>query len=252
MLKTTALSKSFGALQATKDVTLHLPPGARHALIGPNGAGKTTLFNLLAGEILPDAGGIELNGRDVTRASPDARARAGLGRSYQRNNLFESETVRQNLLFADIAARGYGWHFWRRLADDRRANALAEQVAAQVGLAQVLEKPVASLSYGARRQLEVGLALIGKPKVLLLDEPAAGMSAEETGRMLALIDSLPRDLAILIVEHDMDLVFAHADRITVLSYGEVLFEGTPEEVRNSTLVQETYLGEAETVEGAPC
>ncbi len=251
MLKATGLSKSFGALQATRDVSLHLPPGARHALIGPNGAGKTTLFNLLAGEIMPDTGRIILNGRDVTRAAPDTRARAGLGRSFQRNNLFEAETVRQNLLFADIAARGYGWHFWRRLSTDRRGNALAERVAGQVGLADALDRPVASLSYGARRQLEVGLALIGQPKVLLLDEPAAGMSADETDRMLALIDGLPRDLAILIVEHDMDLVFAHAERITVLAQGEVLFEGTPEEVRNSDLVQKTYLGDGGAA-AAPC
>ena len=245
MLKATGVCKSFGALQATKDVSLDLQPGARHALIGPNGAGKTTFFNLLTGELLPDEGRIELDGQDVTKASPDHRARAGLGRSFQRNNLFEHETVRQNLLFADIAAKGYGWQFWRRLSTDRRANALAEQIAEQVGLADTLETRVTSLSYGARRQLEVGLALIGQPKVLLLDEPAAGMSADETDRMMALIDGLASDLAILIVEHDMDLVFAHASRITVLNYGEVLFEGTPDEVRNSALVQETYLGEAE-------
>lgn len=245
MLKASGLCKNFGALQATQGVTLDLAPGARHALIGPNGAGKTTLFNLLAGELLPDAGSIILDGKDVTKASPDARARAGLGRSFQRNNLFDAETIRQNLLFADIAARGYGWQFWRRLSADRRANALAEETAEQVGLSQSLDTAVSSLSYGVRRQLEVGIALIGQPKVLLLDEPAAGMSANETERMLTLIDDLPKDLAILIVEHDMDLVFAHADRITVLNYGQVLFEGTPEEVRASALVQETYLGEAE-------
>ena len=245
MLKATGVSKSFGALQATNNVSLELQPGARHALIGPNGAGKTTFFNLLTGEIFPDEGRIELDGQDVTKASADRRARAGLGRSFQRNNLFEHETVRQNLLFADIAAQGYGWQFWRRLSADRRANGLAEAVAAQVGLVDALETRVTSLSYGARRQLEVGLALIGQPKVLLLDEPAAGMSADETDRMMALIDTLPRNLAVLIVEHDMDLVFAHADRITVLAQGEVLFEGTPEEVRASALVQETYLGEAE-------
>jgi len=247
VLEAQGLWKRFGALQAARDVSFRLPGGARHALIGPNGAGKTTLFNLLAGEIRPDAGRILLDGRDVTRASPDARASAGLGRSFQRNNLFENETVRENLLLADIAAKGYGWHFWRRLAGDRRANALAEQTAAQVGLGDRLEEPVTRLSYGARRQLEVGLALVGQPRVLLLDEPAAGMSADETDRMMALIDSLPRDMAVFIVEHDMDLVFAHAERITVLNYGEVLFEGTPEEVRASTLVQETYLGEP-----APC
>ncbi len=243
MLEAVGLCKRFGALDATHNVSLRLEAGARHAIIGPNGAGKTTLFNLLAGEIRPDSGRILLDGREVTRASPDARARAGLGRSFQRNNLFESETVALNLALADIARRGTGWQVWRRLASDRAARARAEAVAAQVGLGDDLASPVASLSYGARRQLEVALALMGEPKVLLLDEPTAGMSPEETGRMLGLIDSLPAGLAVLIVEHDMDLVFAHAHRITVLNYGEVLFEGTPDEVRASALVQDTYLGE---------
>ena len=252
MLRATNLCKTFGALQATHDVTLRLAPGARHALIGPNGAGKTTLFNLLAGEILPDTGTIELNGQDVTKASPNRRARAGLARSFQRNNLFDSESVLQNLLLADIASRGTGWHFWRRLATDRAANARAEVIAEQTGLTDYLKTTVSSLSYGARRQLEVGLALIGQPKILLLDEPAAGMSAGETDRMLGLISSLPRDLTILIVEHDMDLVFAHADCITVLNYGQVLFQGTPAEVRSSALVQETYLGVPNSIEVEPC
>jgi branched-chain amino acid transport system ATP-binding protein len=247
MLEAVGLCKRFGALDATRAVSLRLEAGARHAIIGPNGAGKTTLFNLLAGEIRPDSGRIMLDGREVTRASPDARARAGLGRSFQRNNLFESETVALNLALADIARRGTGWQVWRRLASDRAARARAETVAAQVGLGDDLDNPVASLSYGARRQLEVALALMGEPKVLLLDEPTAGMSPEETGRMLGLIDSLPAGLAVLIIEHDMDLVFAHAHRITVLNYGEVLFEGTPDEVRASALVQDTYLGE-----GIPC
>ena len=248
MLEAAGLSKRFGALQATYDVSLRLEAGARHAIIGPNGAGKTTLFNLLAGEIRPDAGRISLDGRDVTQASPDARARAGLGRSFQRNNLFETETVALNLALADIARRGSGWQVWRRLDADKAARERCAMMAERVGLAHDLARPVASLSYGARRQLEVALALMGEPKVLLLDEPTAGMSPEETGRMLALIDGLPSDLAVLIVEHDMDLVFAHATRITVLNYGKVLFEGAPEEVRASALVQETYLGE----NTAPC
>jgi branched-chain amino acid transport system ATP-binding protein len=247
VLEATHLSKRFGALQATSDVSIHLPAGARHALIGPNGAGKTTLFNLLTGEIRPDEGHISLSGRDITRASPDKRARAGIGRSFQRNNLFEAESVRLNLALADIAAKGHGWHFWRRLGSDRQASARIERIAERIGLLESLSEPVAGLSYGTRRQLEIGLALMAEPRLLLLDEPAAGMSAEETARLLDLVASLPRDLAVLIVEHDMDLVFAHAERITVLNYGEILFEGTPDEVRASTLVQETYLGEH-----APC
>tara|TARA_R110002096_G_scaffold62710_1_gene154702 strand:+ start:352 stop:1101 length:750 start_codon:yes stop_codon:yes gene_type:complete len=249
MLEAIGLSKRFGALQATHEVSLRLEAGARHAIIGPNGAGKTTLFNLLAGELQPDAGSILLNGRNVTRASADARARAGLARSFQRNNLFEPETVALNLALADIAHTGAGWHIWRRLSQDRAQAARIEGIAEQVGLADRLQQPVRSLSYGARRQLEVGLALTGAPRVLLLDEPTAGMSPEETGRMLALIDTLPPNLAVLIVEHDMDLVFAHADRITVLNYGEVLFEGTPDQVRASSVVQETYLGEEGVI---PC
>ncbi len=242
MLRAENLLKAFGAFQVTKEVSLEIPAGVRHAIIGPNGAGKTTLFNLLAGELMPDSGRILIDGRNVTGYAPDRRARMGLSRSFQKNNLFMSGTVRGNLMVADIVARGYGFHFWERLTKNRRAREKTEAVAEQVGLSNLLDQDVSKLSYGAQRQLEVGLALMPDPKVLLLDEPTSGMSPEETGRMLQLIDDLPRELAVLLIEHDMDLVFSHADRITVLNYGEILMEGTPQEVRGSDVVQETYLG----------
>lgn len=242
MLQAEKIFKSFGALQVTREVSLEIPIGVRHAIIGPNGAGKTTLFNLIAGELTPDEGRILIDGHDVTHFSVDRRARRGLSRSFQKNNLFLSGTVRDNLMLADIAAEGYGFHFWRQLSKNRAAFEKTDAVAEQVGLTDLLERGVSELSYGAQRQLEVGLALMAAPKVLLLDEPTSGMSPEETGRMLQLIDDLPRDLAVLLIEHDMDLVFSHADRITVLNYGEILMEGTPEEVRGSDVVQETYLG----------
>ena len=240
MLRADALNKSFGALTVTRDISLAVAPGARHALIGPNGAGKTTLFNLLTGELAPDSGRVSLDGRDVTRQPPDRRARAGLARSYQRNNLFESMTVRDNLITALIAARGLGRVFWRPLGGlDRDAAGLAEKT----GVAGALDEPARTLSYGMQRQLEVGLALASDPKVLLLDEPTSGMSPEETEAMRRLIAGLPADLAVLIIEHDIDLVLGLADRVTVLDYGTVLFEGTPDEVRASQAVRQRYLGE---------
>ncbi len=242
MLRAERIFKSFGALQVTRDVSLEIPVGVRHAIIGPNGAGKTTLFNLIAGELTPDEGRVLIDGLDVTHFSVDRRARRGLSRSFQKNNLFLSGTVRDNLMLAHIVAGGYGTQFWRRLSGNRAAHEKTAAIAEQVGLADLLERGVSELSYGAQRQLEVGLALMAAPKVLLLDEPTSGMSPEETGRMLQLIDELPRELAVLLIEHDMDLVFAHADRITVLNYGEILMEGTPEEVRGSDVVQEIYLG----------
>jgi branched-chain amino acid transport system ATP-binding protein len=242
MLRAEGLQKHFGALAVTRDVSLQVAAGTRHAIIGPNGAGKTTLFNLLAGELTPSAGHIYIDGHDVTRTAVEGRARRGLARSFQKNNLFVTRTVRANLLLGDIAGHGYGHRMWSRLSQFRAAHERAEMVAGQVGLGAVLEQPVAALSYGAQRQLEVGLTLMGKPRILLLDEPTSGMSPQETARMLALIDALPRELAVLIIEHDMDLVFAHADRITVLNYGSVLMEGTADEVRASQIVHDTYLG----------
>jgi len=242
MLRAERLSHAFGALQVTRDVSLDVPAGVRHAIIGPNGAGKTTLFNLLAGEIRPRSGRILIDERDATRMAPNERARLGLSRSFQRNNVFPGLSVRENLMLAYFARSGRSRVFWRPATRERQAADSVEQVAEQVGLADALGRRVNVLSYGAVRQLEIGLALATVPRVLMLDEPTSGMSPEETGRMLALVGSLPRDLAVVVIEHDMDMVFEVADRITVLNYGEVLLEGTPEEVRGSAIVQETYLG----------
>jgi len=242
MLRAETLTKSFGALEVTRQVSFEVPAGRRLAIIGPNGAGKTTLFNLLAGEIAPSSGRIVLGNRDVTALAPDRRARLGLARSFQKNNLFPRLTLRANLLLAQLAHSGEARCFWRRLSRLQRPQRRAEAIARQVGLEAQLEEPAGTLSYGAQRQLEIGLALATAPKVLLLDEPTSGMSPEETQRMLDLVQALPRDLAVVVVEHDMDLVFGTADRIMVLNYGQVLLEGAPEEVRASRAVQETYLG----------
>jgi len=242
MLVASGLTKSFGALTVTRGITLELPAGRRHAVIGPNGAGKTTLFNLLTGELAPDAGSIVLAGRDLTRASPDARARCGLARSFQTNNLFPAMTVLESLATACAIADGGGWRMWRRFGADRPLQMRARDLAAAIGLAAVAEQPARQLPYGAQRQLEVGLALATRPKVLLLDEPTAGMSPEETASMQRLIAGLPAALTVVVIEHDMEVVFSLAERITVLDYGNVLLEGTPQEVRASELVRQRYLG----------
>jgi len=243
MLEARGLRKAFGALEVTRDVSLMVPEGARHAVVGPNGSGKTTLFNLLTGELQPDEGRVLLNGRDVTARPPDARARAGLTRSFQKNNLFMDLTVRENLALALAIGKGLGSVFWHRFERMHGLVARAEALAERVRLSDVLDLPVHTLPYGTQRQLEVGLALAIEPKVLLLDEPTAGMSAEETQAMTALIAGLPPEIAVLIIEHDMEVVFEIAERVTVLDYGSILAEGTPQEVRATEVVRRRYLGE---------
>ena len=238
------LRKSFGSLRVTDEVSLRLPAGRRHGLIGPNGAGKTTLFDLITGEVEADAGEVFLGGRSLNRVPPDARARAGLARSFQRNNLFPGLTVHENLALACALKHGIGHVFWRRL---ERFTALwqeAEENAGRLGLADHLGQRVSTLAYGTQRQLEIGLALVQEPLLLLLDEPTAGMSPEETAGILELLSSLPESLTLLIIEHDMDVIFGLAERITVLDYGRVLLEGTPGEVRGSDEVRRRYLGAA--------
>jgi len=243
MLEARGLRKSFGALEATRDVSLALPEGARQAVVGPNGSGKTTLFNLLTGELRPDEGRVLLGGRDITALPPNARARAGLTRSFQKNNLFMDLTVRENIALALAIGERAGAVFWRRFERMPGLLARAEALAERVRLADVLGVPVRTLPYGTQRQLEVGLALAIEPKVLLLDEPTAGMSAEETRAMTSLIAGLPREIAVLVIEHDMEVVFEIAERVTVLDYGSILAEGTPQEVRASEAVRRRYLGE---------
>jgi len=238
------LCKSFGALEVARGISLQLPRGARHAIVGPNGSGKTTLFNLLSGELRPDAGQVYIEGRDVTSLSPDARARAGLTRSFQKNNLFPDLTVLESLAVAVGIGVGAGTIFWRPFVRSTEIYRRAAAIAERIRLTPFLDAVVGTLPYGTQRQLEIGLALAIGPKILLLDEPTAGMSAEETAEMAKLIEDLPRDLTLLVIEHDMKVVFDFAQRITVLDYGSVLAEGTPAEIRASPEVRRRYLGEA--------
>ena len=242
MLEAVALEKSFGAVRAVDSVNLSVGRGARHALIGPNGAGKTTLFDLLSGEGRADGGRIVLDGIDVTAASPDARAHAGLARSFQRNSLFPELSVRANLATACAVRHGVTRVFWKNFRSFTGIHAEAVALAERIGLADELGVAARELAHGAQRQLEVGLALALAPKVLLLDEPTAGMSPAETAAMVALLRALPPALAVLIIEHDMDVVFGIAEHITVLDRGAVLTEGTLEAVRGSERVRQSYLG----------
>ncbi len=244
MLEVERLRKSFGSLLVTDDVSLSIAAGAREAVIGPNGAGKTTLFNLLSGELRADAGAIRLAGRDITRLSPDRRVSAGLARSFQRNNLFMGMTVAESLATAAALRSGESRVFWRSFARAASAHEKAARLCESVGLADHSHTLVRHLSYGSQRQLEIALALAAEPRLLLLDEPTAGMSPEETKSMQRLIADLPRELTVLLIEHDMDVVFDVAERITVLDYGRVLAQGAPAEIRRSPIVRQIYLGEA--------
>jgi branched-chain amino acid transport system ATP-binding protein len=243
-LETRALHKSFGSLAATQDVSLAFEAGSRYAIIGPNGAGKTTYFNLLAGNLRPDSGTILFAGRDVTKLDVTSRAKIGIARSFQRNNLFSDFTVRENLMLACALRVGSTRVFWRPMRQTTSARGEADEIAEQVGLSDALGIMVRHLSYGSQRQLEVALALACRPQVLLLDEPTSGMSPEETARMHSLVTALPRSLTVIVIEHDMDIVLDFADRIIVLDYGRVLEQGTPSEIRASAIVRQRYLGDS--------
>ena len=238
------LSRSFGSLVVTNDVCLTVERGERHVIIGPNGAGKTSLVNQIAGQLHPSAGRILVKGIDVTNWGPSRISRIGVARTFQRNNLFLNLSVLENVRLAAQArssARFNPFTPVRRLASlsDR-----ARQILHMVHLDQGSARMVRDLSYGEQRQLEIGVALACEPDLLLLDEPTSGMSPAETQRITALIPELPRELAILMIEHDMQVVFSLADRITVLYYGEVLASGTPAEIQNNARVREVYLGVA--------
>jgi branched-chain amino acid transport system ATP-binding protein len=243
MLEVLDLCKNFGGLRVSRNIAMHLEKGERRVVLGPNGAGKTTLFNLLAGTLQPTSGDILLDGTRITDLNVEQRARLGLSRSYQKNNLFEGLTVRENLALAAATARGAASSFFSRAHESASIRGTIEEVAEMVGLEDKLELGVAHASYGNRRQLEVGLALATKPKLLLMDEPTSGVGPGMIDAFHRLIASLPRDLTIVIIEHDLDLGFDVADRITVLNYGEVVFEGTPEETKGSDVVREIYLGD---------
>ena len=242
MLEAENLYKTFGALRVTNDVSFSLEKGERRVILGPNGAGKTTLFNLLVGELKPTSGSIKLGGKDVTNTKMEARARLGMARSYQKNNLFDDLTVRENLALAIAATKGSSSWISRDSLNDPDVNKVIVDICDQVALKDLLDVPVDSASYGVRRQLEVGLALATNPQVLLMDEPTSGVGPEMIKAFHTLLKTLPAALTILIIEHDMDLALDVADQVTVLNYGEVVFEGTPEETRNSPLVEEIYLG----------
>ena len=243
LLRGREISRRWGGLLALDRVSLELARGSVHAVIGTNGAGKSTLINILSGEIAPSSGQVELLGQDVTDWTQPQRARAGLGRSYQRNTIYPTFTVFENCRLAAQARTQKPWIWWTDAQRCEASTTAAAAAAARAGLTDVLERPAGLLSHGQKRQLEIAMCLATQPQVLLLDEPLAGMGAEETERMLALLAELKRSHAILLVEHDMDAVFRIADCITVMVNGSVIATGTPDFVRNSAEVRVAYLGE---------
>ena len=242
LLSARSLVKRFGAVQASNDFSLDVARGELHALIGPNGAGKTTALNQFSGELLPDSGQIYFDGRRITRLPAYRRAQLGLARSYQITSVFDHLTVKENLSLAIQAHNGHSFRFWRKAGDDPLIRRAILPALVHVGLEERADISAANLSHGEKRQLEVGMALAGHPKMLLLDEPYAGMGPGGAVELTKLIQRLKADFTILLVEHDMRAVFTLADRITVLVYGEVIASGPPEEIRNSTEVKEAYLG----------
>lgn len=237
------ITRRWGGLVALNRVSLALERGSVHAVIGTNGAGKSTLINILSGEIPPSEGSVELMGIDVTQWEQPRRARAGLGRSYQRNTIFPTFTVFENCRLAAQANHQKPWDWWGSAQRCQDSVGIALAVAQRAGLHGVLERQAGLLSHGQKRQLEIAMCLATRPQVLLLDEPLAGMGAEETDRMLALLGELRKEHAILLVEHDMDAVFRIADRVTVMVNGSVIASDTPAGVRASREVQVAYLGE---------
>jgi ABC-type branched-subunit amino acid transport system ATPase component len=241
-LEARALVRRFGGLVATDNVSFSVAPGARQALIGPNGAGKTTLINLLTGVLKPTEGAVLLQGREVTALSANKRVRMGLARTFQINQLFPDLSPVESLGLAISERQGRGWDFWRP-AGKASVVAEIEDLLTRFGLADVYDQPTRSLAYGKQRLLEIALALACHPRVLLLDEPAAGVPEEERRDILAALAQLPAEVAILLIEHDMDLVFSFATRISVLVAGRLLCEGTPEEIAGDDRVKAVYLGE---------
>ena len=242
-LEARGLMRRFGALIATDDVSFAIQPGARQALIGPNGAGKTTLINLLTGVIKPTAGQVWLAGRDVTHLAPSARVRMGLSRTFQINQLFPDLTPAELLALAISERNGSGADFWRVAGARLEMVAEIESLLTRFGLEADMDQPTRKLPYGKQRLLEIALALATGPRVLLLDEPAAGVPEDERQDILAALAALPSDVAILLIEHDMDLVFNFAERISVLVAGKLLTEGEPEAIAADERVRAVYLGE---------
>ena len=244
ILQTRVLVKRFGGILATDQVTLSVERGARHALIGPNGAGKTTLINQLTGVLAPDSGQVLMAGQDITTMAPHRRVALGLVRTFQINQLFDSLTPLQSLALAVASRSGGGARWWQPLGSDRAIGAQCEALLAQFRLLEHAEQRTSELPYGKRRLLEIGLAVAMQPKVLLLDEPAAGVPAAERQDILDTVAGLPQDVSVLLIEHDMDLVFSFARHITVMVNGAVLTEGSPRQIAADPRVKAVYLGDA--------
>ncbi len=247
LLHIEGVSKRFGGVTASENVSLVVPAGELHAIIGPNGAGKTTLIGQLTGEITPDAGHIRFADADITALPTYQRSTLGLARSFQITSLFLDMSVLDNVALAVQAHDGHSFRFWRPARKQESLRAPARAALARSGLASRADVPVADLSHGEHRQLEIAMALATRPRMLLLDEPMAGMGPEESARLVALLRELKKEYTILLIEHDMEAVFALADRISVLVYGRVIATGKPDEIRVNPEVRRAYLGEKDVV-----
>jgi branched-chain amino acid transport system ATP-binding protein len=249
LLTVDGLTKRFGGVVASDNVRLDVTKGELHAIIGPNGAGKTTLIGQLAGEIVPDAGRIQFRGQDITALPVHERSLLGLARSFQITSLFPHFTALDNVALAVQAHAGHSFQFWRNARDEPELREPALAALQRVGIAHRANSIVASMSHGEHRQLELAMALAGRPQMLLLDEPMAGLGPDESARMVTMLRELKRELTILLIEHDMEAVFALADRITVLVYGRVIASGDPASIRANADVRQAYLGEQEVAHG---
>jgi branched-chain amino acid transport system ATP-binding protein len=245
LLQVTNLAKRFGGIVATDDLSLNLTAGELHAVIGPNGAGKTTLIAQLSGQLTPDAGRIHFAGTDITTLPMHKRSALGLARSFQITSLFLDLSVLDNVALAVQAHAGHSFRFWRNARSEPELREPARAALARAGLSARADQPASALSHGEHRQLELAMALAGSPRMLLLDEPMAGLGPEESARMVAMLRGLKGEVTILLVEHDMEAVFALADRITVLVYGRAIASGAPDDIRANAAVRDAYLGESE-------
>jgi branched-chain amino acid transport system ATP-binding protein len=249
LLQIEGLSKRFGGVVASDQISLAVRKGELHAIIGPNGAGKTTLIGQLAGEITPDTGRIHFEGLDITDLPGWRRSQLGLARSFQITSLFPDFTVLDNVALAVQAHADHSFHFWRNARSEASLREPARSALVRLAISARADVLVSKLSHGEHRQLEIAMALATRPRMLLLDEPMAGMGPDESGRMIETLRDLKRDLTILLIEHDMEAVFALADRITVLVYGRIIASGTPAAIRANAQVRQAYLGEQERLDG---
>ena len=246
LLSTTGLTKRFGGIVANDAIDLQVSHGGLHAIIGPNGAGKTTLIAQLSGQLRPDSGTIHFAGDDVTHLPAHARARRGFGRSFQITNVVGEMTALDNVALAVQAQDGHSFRFWRAARSDASLREPAQAILGRLHLDQRAEVPASRLSHGEKRVLEIGMALAGRPKLMLLDEPLAGTGHEESARIVRLLATIKAETTILLIEHDMDAVFTLADVVSVLVYGRIIATGTPAEVRQNTDVQKAYLGDEQS------